>query len=245
MKLSFLLCQPIFFVRQCFVIIFPLTKTIFNMQLAERDFIVGGHKIGTIPFYTNIDPILEAHKPGTRVLPAAFFYERGGHFELIKRHEPGEYALMPNGGFEISADGGSRRYYDLNQVIVHPSVAKHRQALDLMERKEERDEKARVRSIERGEKVKAAREEGARRGRPAMDPAAKAQLEADKAQRASKSGGKRGRPKSTSTALKTPKTPGGKRGRKPLDPSIREARAREAVVRTAKSGGKRGRPKRG
>jgi hypothetical protein len=59
------------------------------MQLAERDFIVGGHKIGTIPFYTDIDPILEAHKPGTRVLPAAFFYERGGHFELIKRHEPG------------------------------------------------------------------------------------------------------------------------------------------------------------
>ncbi len=215
------------------------------MQLAERDFIVGGHKIGTIPFYTNIDPILEAHKPGTRVLPAAFFYERGGHFELIKRHEPGEYNLMPEGGFEVSADGGSRRYYDLNQVIVHPSVAKHRQALDLMERKEERDEKARVRSIERGEKVKAARVEGARRGRPAMDPAVKAQLEADKAQRASKSGGKRGRPKSTSTALKTPKTPGGKRGRKPLDPSIREARAREAVVRTAKSGGKRGRPKRG
>ena len=219
------------------------------MQLAERDFIVGGHKIGTIPFYTDIDPILEAHKPGTRVLPAAFFYERGGHFELIKRHEPGEYALMPNGGFEISADGGSRRYYDLNQVIVHPAVVKHRQALDLMERREERDEKARVRSIEQGEKVKAARVEGARRGRPAMDPAVKAQLEADKAQRASKSGGKRGRPKSelvsTPKTPKAPGAPGGKRGRKPLDPSIREARAREAVVRTAKSGGKRGRPKRG
>jgi hypothetical protein len=237
-----LFCQPIFFVRQCFVITFTLTKTIFNMQLAERDFIVGGHKIGTIPFYTDIDPILEAHKPGTRVLPAAFFYERGGHFELIKRHEPGEYSLMPEGGFEVSADGGSRRYYDLNQVIVHPAVAKHRQALDLMERKEEKDERARARDVERNSRPKV---EGGRRGRPAMDPAVKAQLEADKASRASVSGGKRGRPKSTSTALKTPKTPGGKRGRKPLDPSIREARAREAVARTTKSGGKRGRPKRG
>jgi hypothetical protein len=214
------------------------------MQLAERDFIVGGHKIGTIPFYTDIDPILEAHKPGTRVLPAAFFYERGGHFELIKRHEPGEYSLMPNGGFEISADGGSRRYYDLNQVIVHPSVAKHRQALDLMERKEEKDERARARDVERNSRPKV---EGGRRGRPAMDPAVKAQLEADKASRASKSGGKRGRPKSE--LVSTPKTPktltGGKRGRRPLDQATIDARAREAAVRAKKSGGKRGRPKRG
>jgi hypothetical protein len=213
------------------------------MKLAERDFIVGGHKIGTIPFYTEIDPVLQAYEPGVRVLPAAFFYERGGRFELIKRHEPGEYNLMPNGGFEIAAEGGSRRYYDLDQVIVHPAVVKHRQALDLMERKDEKDERARVREVERKSKPKMP---GARRGRPAMDPAIKAQLEADKATRASKSGGKRGRPKSDLvSAPKTPKTPGGKRGRKPLDPVIREAREREAVVRTAKSGGKRGRPKRG
>jgi len=213
------------------------------MQLAERDFIVGGHKIGTIPFYTDIDPILQAYKPGTRVLPAAFFYERGGHFELIKRHEPGEYALMPEGGFEVSADGGSRRYYDLNQVIVHPSVAKHRQALDLMERKEEKDERARVRSVERNSRPKI---EGGRRGRPAMDPAVKAQRETDKVTRAEKSGGRRGRPKSMVSTLKTPKAPtGGKRGRRPLDQAIVDARAREAVTRTAKSGGKRGRPKRG
>ena len=213
------------------------------MQLTERDFIVGGHKIGTIPFYTEIDPILQAYEPGVRVLPAAFFYERGGRFELIKRHEPGEYALMPNGGFEIAAEGGSRRYYDLDQVIVHPAVVKHRQALDLMERKEEKDERARVRDQEYKSRPKVP---GARRGRPAMDPAVKAQLEADKAQRASKSGGKRGRPKSTVSTPKTPKTPtGGKRGRRPLDQATRDERAREAVARTVKSGGKRGRPKRG
>ena len=212
------------------------------MKLAERDFIVGGHKIGTIPFYTEIDPVLQAYEPGVRVLPAAFFYERGGRFELIKRHEPGEYKLMPEGGFEVSAEGGSRRYYDLDQVIIHPAVIKHRQALDLMERKDEKDERARVRDIERGSRPKV---EGGRRGRPAIDPAVKAQREADKAQRTEKSGGKRGRPKSDKVSTpKTPKTPGGKRGRRPLDPSIKEARAREAVVRTAKSGGKRGRPKR-
>ena len=213
------------------------------MKINERDFVVGGYKIGTTLFYTEIDPILQAYEPGVRVLPAAFFYERGGHFELIKRHEPGEYSLMPNGGFEVSADGGSRRYYDLDQIIIHPAVVKHRQALDLMARKDEKDERARVREDERVSKPKV---EGRRRGRPAMDQAIKTQLEADKAQRASKSGGKRGRPKSAVSTPQTPKTPnGGKRGRRPLDPSIKEARAREAVARTVRSGGKRGRPKRG
>ena len=217
------------------------------MKLAERDFIVGGHKIGTIPFYTEIDPVLQAYEPGVRVLPAAFFYERGGRFELIKRHEPGEYALMPNGGFEIAAEGGSRRYYDLDQVIVHPAEVKHRQALDLMERKEERDEKARVRSIKRGEKVKAARVEGARRGRPAMDPAEKAQRDQEKIDRANKSGGKRGRPKSALvSAPQKPKSPtGGKRGRRPLTAEVLSKRAADAVATRKRSGGKRGRPKRG
>ena len=213
------------------------------MQLTERDFIVGGHKIGTIPFYTDIDAVLQAYEPGVRVLPAAFFYERGGRFELIKRHEPGEYRLMPEGGFEIAAEGGSRRYYDLDQVIVHPAVVKHRQALDLMERKDEKDERARARDEERGSRPKV---EGGRRGRPAMDPTVKAQLEADKARRASKSGGKRGRPKSTGSAPKALKTPtGGKRGRRKLDQATLDTRAREAAARTVKSGGKRGRPKRG
>lgn len=225
--------------------IFTSTKT-YHMQLAERDFIVGGHKIGTIPFYTDIDPVLQAHETGIRVLPAPFFYERGGRFELIKRHEIGDSPFFPNGGFEISADGGSRRYYELDQVIIHPAVVKHRPTLDLMERKEERDEKARVRSIERGEKVKAARVEGARRGRPAMDPAVKAQRETDKITRAEKSGGKRGRPKSLVLTPKTPKAPtGGKRGRRPLDQATISARASEAAARSARSGGKRGRPKRG
>jgi len=225
--------------------IFISTK-IYYMQLAERDFIVGGHKIGTIPFYTDIDPVLQAHVPGTRVLPAEFFFERD-RFELIKRHEPGENRFFPTGGFEVYAEGGSRRYYELDQVIVHPAVVKHRQSLDLMERKEERDEKARVRSIERGEKVKAARVEGARRGRPAMDPAEKAQRDQEKIDRAQKSGGKRGRPKSALvSAPQKPKSPtGGKRGRRPLTAEVLSKRAADAVATRKRSGGKRGRPKRG
>jgi hypothetical protein len=237
--------SPILFARHSYDRIFISTKT-YYMQLAERDFIVGGHKIGTIPFYTDIDPVLQAHETGVRVLPAAFFYERGGRFELIKRHEVGDSRFFPNGGFEISADGGSRRYYELDQVIIHPAVVKQRTTLHLMERKEEREEKSRVRSIERGEKVKAARVEGARRGRPAMDPAVKAQRETDKVTRAEKSGGKRGRPKSLVLTPKTPKAPtGGKRGRRPLDQATISARASEAAARSARSGGKRGRPKRG
>lgn len=217
------------------------------MKLAERDFIVGGHKIGTIPFYTDIDPVLQAYEPGVRVLPAPFFFERGGRFELIKRHEIGDSRFFPNGGFEVSAEGGSRRYYELDQVIVHPAVVKHRQSLDLMERKEERDEKARVRSVERGEKIKAARVEGARRGRPAIDPAVKAQREADKTQRAEKSGGKRGRPKSAlvSAPQKPKSSTGGKRGRRPLTAEVLSKRAADAVATRKRSGGKRGRPKRG
>jgi hypothetical protein len=215
------------------------------MQLVERDFVVGGHKIGTIPFYTEIDDVLQAHVPGVRVLPAPFFYERE-RFELIKRYEPGENKFFPNGGFEVSAEGGSRRSYDLDQVIIHPSVVNHRPTLDLIERKVERDEKARVKSIERGEKVKVTRVEGARRGRPAMDPDVKAQREADKATRATKSGGRRGRPKSTVSTPKTPKSSGGgKRGRRPLSAEVLSKRAAEAVILRDRSGGRRGRPKRG
>ena len=150
---------------------------------------------------------------------------------------------MINGGFEVWVEDGGRRYFELDQVIVHPAVIKHQKSLDKMMRKAEKEQAKRDRQYK-----KVAREVGAapgKRGRRPMDPAIKAQLEADKAQRAEKSGGKRGRPKSAVSTPKTPKsTTGGKRGRRPLDQATRDARAREAVARTARSGGKRGRPKR-
>jgi len=214
------------------------------MKLQERDWLMGEHKIGTQLFYTDVEPELVATVPGTRVLPACFFYEKGVRCELLKRYEPGEYRLMPNGGYEVWVEDGGRRYFELDQVIIHPSIIKHQKTLDKMKRKAEKEQAKRDRQYKKAARVASAGT--GKRGRRPMDPAVKAQREADKAQRAEKSGGRRGRPKSTVSTPKTPKAPtGGKRGRRPLDQATRDARAKEAAARSARSGGKRGRPKRG
>ena len=216
------------------------------MKLAERDWIVGDHKIGTQFFYTDVEPELIATIPGTRVLPAVYFYEKGVRCELLKRHEPGEYRLMINGGFEVWVEDGGRRYFELDQVIVHPSVIKHQKTLDKMLRKAEKEQAKRDRQYNKAKREVQKANGTGQRGRRPIDPAEKAHREQEKAARAIKSGGKRGRPKSTVSTPQTPKTPtGGKRGRRPLDQATKDARAREAVARAKKSGGKRGRPKRG
>ena len=217
------------------------------MKVQERDWFVGGHKIGTQLFYTDVEPELIASTPGTRVLPAQFFYEKGLRFELIKRHEPGEYNLMPNGGFEVLGEGGGRRYFELDQVIVHPAVIKHQKSLDKMKRKAEKESAKRERLYRKSAREAQKASGTGKRGRRPMDPAEKARREQEKAARALKSGGKRGRPKSEGVSTpKAPKSPtGGKRGRRPLDQATRDARAREAAARSVRSGGKRGRPKRG
>ena len=209
---------------------------------------MGDHKIGTQLFYSDVEPELVATAPGTRVLPAAYFYEKGTRCELLKRYEPGEYRLMPQGGFEVWVEDGGRRYFELDQVIVHPAVIKHQKTLDKMLRKAEKEQAKRDRQYKKGAREAQKANSTGKRGRRPMDPAEKARREQEKSARALKSGGKRGRPKSeTVSTPKTPKSPttGGKRGRRPLDQSIREARAREAAARSARSGGKRGRPKRG
>jgi len=216
------------------------------MKLQERDWLVGGHKIGTQCFYSDVEQELVPTAPGTRVLPAAYFYEKGTRCELLKRHEPGEYRLMPNGGFEVWVEDGGRRYFDLDQVIVHPAVIKHQKTLDKMMRKAEKEQAKRDRQYKKGARDAQKAKGTGQRGRRPMDPAEKARREQEKAARAIKSGGKRGRPKSTVSTPKTPKAPtGGKRGRRPLDQATIDARAREAAARAKKSGGKRGRPKRG
>jgi len=215
------------------------------MKINERDWIVGGHKIGTQLFYSDVESELVASEKGTRVLPACFFYEKNVRCELVKRYEPGEYHLMPNGGFEVWVEDGGRRYFELDQVIVHPAVIKHRKTLDKMMRKAEKEQAKRERQYNKAAREAKKENSTGQRGRRPMDPAEKARREQEKAARAIKSGGKRGRPKGESTP-KTPKVPtGGKRGRRPLDQATKDARAREAAVRSARSGGKRGRPKRG
>jgi hypothetical protein len=216
------------------------------MKILEKDFLVGGIKCGTTLYYDEVEPELQV-TPETsklvRVLPSPFFYEKRLFFYLIKRYEPGEKKTFPQGGFEVRGQDGALRSYHLDQVIIHPEVIKHKKTLDKMARraeKEQRKRDRRAKKIDQPDKPK-----HGRRGRPAMDPALKAAKEAEKAAKAAVSGGRRGRPKGTSTVVKKEYvSTGGKRGRKPLSPEVRAQReAAQAEIR-AKSGGKRGRPKR-
>jgi hypothetical protein len=212
------------------------------MRLEERDFVVGGAVVGKIPYYADVEPELMEMKKGDRVLPAQYFYEKSVYYELYAIHEPGTKGY-PKGGIEVCGHDGHRRYYDLDQVILHPQIIKHKKTLDKMMRRAEKESAKRMKQYERAQR-KVAKEAG-KRGRKALSPEERAQREADKAARALKSGGKRGRPKGS--AVSTPKTyvpTGGKRGRKPLSPEVLAARAREKADRAVRSGGKRGRPKR-
>jgi hypothetical protein len=212
-----------------------------NMRVIEKDFIVGGAKLGTYNAYEDIEPELMRYRPGQRVLPAPFFYETGDTYTLIAQHEPGT-KFYPNGGFEVRDSGGGSRHYDLDQVIVHPASCKHQPTLDLMTRREEREAAAAERAVLRGDKVKV-KVEGARRGRPAIDPEVKAAREAEKVLRSQRSGGRRGRPASGIAKPQTVKTTSGKRGRPALSTAQVTAKATARAATRARSGGRRGRPK--
>jgi hypothetical protein len=211
------------------------------MKVIEKEFVVGGAVLSTYNAYSDVEPELLKFRPGVRVLPAPFFYENGTAFTLITQHEIGA-PFYPNGGFEVRDGGGGTRHYDMDQVIVHPAIIKHKPTLDLMTRREEREAAAAERAVLRGDKVKV-KVEGARRGRPAIDPAVKAAREAEGVLRAQRSGGRRGRPASGIAKPQTVKTTSGKRGRPALSADqIAAATAAKAAVK-ARSGGRRGRPK--
>jgi hypothetical protein len=214
------------------------------MKVKENDFLVGGAKLGTYLSYTDVEPELMVMKPGDRVLPAPFFYEKNLWFHLIRQWAPGENKLFPNGGFEVRDGGGGVRNYDADQVILHPHVIKHKKTLDKMLRRAEKAQASRERALKRGKKPPKEKVEGARRGRPALDPAVKAARDADKIARSVRSGGKRGRPASTSIP-KPPKvlSTGGRRGRPALTPEAIAQRVSTRAATRARSGGKRGRPK--
>ena len=211
------------------------------MRVIERDFIVGGTKLGTYNAYQDVEPELLGFRPGQRVLPAPFFYESGESFTLIKQHEPGAQ-FYPNGGFEVRDGGGGTRHYDIDQVIVHPATVKHQPTLDLMSRREEREAAAAERAVLRGDKVKV-KVEGGRRGRPAIDPDVKAAREAEKVLRTQRSGGRRGRPSSGEPKTQMVKATSGKRGRPALSTAQVQAKVTARAATRAISGGRRGRPK--
>ena len=197
---------------------------------------------GTYLAYDEIDENFLATEKGIRVLPAPFFYDKKLYFELWKRYEPGDKPTFPNGGYEVVDVSGGIRSYDLDQIIIHPQVLQHKKMLDKMARRAEKQAKKRERTIKKIGKEN--KPKHGRRGRPAIDPALKAARAASKVEAGVRSGGKRGRPKSTEPkAVSTPKVSTGKRGRPALTPEAIKQRAADKAATTKRSGGKRGRPK--
>ena len=200
-------------------------------------------RYGTYLAYDETEDIFIPKEKGVRVLPAPFFYDKKLYFELKAVYAPGEKKSFPNGGYEVVDVSGGIRSYDLDQVIIHPQVIKHKKTLDKMMRRAEKEQAKRNREIkkrERGERP--SRNTTGKRGRPALDPAMKAAREAEKAARATRSGGKRGRPAGEPKAPKVLST-GGRRGRPALTPEAIAQRVSARAATRARSGGKRGRPK--
>jgi len=228
--------------------IFTLIKVI-SMKVIEKDLIVSGNKCGVFSAYEEIEPelLITPDTPKmSRVLPAPFFYEKRLFFYLVNRVEPGSKPGFPNGGFEVRDEGGALRSFDLDQVIIHPHVIKHQKTLDKMARKAEKERAKRERQYKKAARDAAKpKNTTGKRGRPALDPAVKAAREQERISRSARSGGRRGRPKSTEVKeVSALKPSGGRRGRPSLTPEARAAKAQAKAVVRARSGGKRGRPKR-
>lgn len=210
------------------------------MKIIDKPLIVSGVQLGVFQAYTDIEPELIATEKRTRVLPAPFFYEKRLFFYLINRYEPGQNKFFPNGGFEVRDESGGLRCYDLDQVIIHPAVIKHKKTLDKMHRTAEKIAKQKERDAKRNAKPKPTTT--GKRGRPALDPALKAARDAEKLAKSERSGGKRGRPKSNNTPIIKAST-GGKRGRPKVSDDIIARRVAAKAATRVRTGGKRGRPK--
>jgi hypothetical protein len=207
------------------------------MKIIEKDHVVGGHIVGTYLIYEDIEPELTVMKPQDRVLPAPFFYEKRMVFSLVKKWEPNESTYYPGGGFEVRDLSGGVRHYDINQVIIHPLVIKHKATLALINRIDDsikiEDNKSVIAKVSSG-----------KRGRPALDPEVKTANEAEALAKSQRSGGKRGRPASNAPKVIVDKIKtDGKRGRPSLTPEEIAKRNADKAAMTKRSGGKRGRPK--
>ena len=210
------------------------------MKIIDKPLIVSGVQLGVFQAYTDIEPELIATEKRTRVLPAPFFYEKRLFFYLINRYEPGQNKFFPNGGFEVRDESGGLRCYDLDQVIIHPAVIRHKKTLDKMHRTAEKIAKQKERDAKRNAKPKPITT--GKRGRPALDPALKAARDAEKIAKSERSGGKRGRPKSNNTPIVKAST-GGKRGRPKVSDDVIARRVAAKAATRVRTGGKRGRPK--
>lgn len=152
--------------------------------------------------FVDVDLRFTKFAPKCRVLPANYFEEPNTYFTLKARYEPGENKYFPNGGFEVvHSEGGTYNYY-LDEVIVHPFELGMRKFFT----KSENVVKEKVSTGTPGKRGRPKKDgelkakptyvpTGGKRGRRPMDPTLKAAKEAEKAERAKNSNGKRGRPK--------------------------------------------------
>jgi hypothetical protein len=214
-------------------------------KVIDKPFIVGGSQLGVFQAYIDVEPEFVATEPGIRVLPAPFFYEKRLFFHLKKRYEAGEHKSFPGGGFEVRGEGGETRCFELDQVIIHPAVLKHKKTLEKMRVRAEKAVAKRGRKSNSGTpKVKNEPGTG-RRGRPALSAEEKAIRLASQVVKTAASGGRRGRPKSTHIKPETTaKTTSNKRGRPSLTPTEIARKEADRATITARSKGLRGRPKR-
>ena len=140
---------------------------------------------------------------GGRVLPVTYFEDPSIHFTLKAVYAPGEKRSFPNGGFEAYGPEGSVFNYELDQLVMHPfhyrMMSYFSKAQNAVKEKVDtgiKGTRGRPRKDPSELKTQAVYvPTGGTRGRKPMDPALKALKEAEKAERALLSNGKRGRPK--------------------------------------------------
>jgi hypothetical protein len=211
-------------------------KFILIMRIAERQW-----KFGTLSYYTDVEPEWLEFAPNIRVLPAKYFYEKSScRLFFVAKYQPGENKWLPDGGFHLRDATGANRWFELDEVIIHPSIIQQQKLKDKLEKKA-----AKVKEKYNKDQRRKERKEG-KRGRPALSDEDKALRIQEAQQRSERSGGRRGRPPKNPDAPKQVYVPRGdtgkKRGRKPLSPEEKASRIQVQETKQQRSGGKRGRP---
>ena len=207
------------------------------MKIIDKDFIVGGHKIGVYQAYADIDPAFVPMDPGVRVLPAPFFTTRS-FFTLKKRWLPGENKSFPAGGYEVRGEGGETRSYDMDAVILYPETKAQKRVIDAMA---PADENAPTRGRKAGE-PKEVKITSGKRGRPSLSPEDKAAKDEAAAAKSLTSNGRRGRPARVGGPKPAKAPSGAGRGRPKMTEAAIALKSADKALRVSRSGGKRGRP---
>ena len=207
------------------------------MKIIDKDFVVGGHKIGVHQAYADIDPAFVPMDPGVRVLPAAFFTTRS-FFTLKKRWLPGENKYFPAGGYEVRGEGGETRSYDMDAVILYPETKAQKRVIDAMA---PADENAPTRGRKAGE-PKEVKITSGKRGRPSLSPEDKAAKDEAAATKSLTSNGRRGRPARVGGPKPAKAPSGAGRGRPKMTEAAIALKSADKALRVSRSGGKRGRP---